>query len=485
MSALRDTNQNVAAQPRNFKNKAFGVEESRNRRRDTTVQLRKTNRDEKLMKRRNVNIEDEEEEDIDETPLATPMASENLQELTDMLYSEDPEVRHRSIQQIRKMLSKDRDPPINTVIETGAVPRIVELLGDVEHPLVQFEAAWTLTNIASGTSEQTKVVVEQGGVIAFVQLLDSPSEDVRDQSVWALGNIAGDSEMCRDYVLKCGAMPGILKVLNNTTTSALIMRNAVWTLSNLCRGKKPYPDFAVTGTALPTLARLLYSQDKEILADACWALSYLSDGEENIKIKSVIEAGVVSRMVELLSHPSEEVKTPALRALGNIVTGNEMETQVVLNANILLQMQALLQSPKANLRKEACWVLSNIGAGTKLQIQSIADANLVPLVIKCAAVDEMRVRKEAIWTLVNMLQGGTEPIVAFLVQQGVITSLVSMMRPDLDPGMLKLVLDGIDKILKVGSKRGLENEYAVFLEEAGGVDAIEALQEHSSDAVYK
>lgn len=51
--------------------------------------------------------------------------------------------------------------------------------------------------------------------------------------------------------------------------------------------------------ALPVLRQLIYLDDEEVLTDACWALSYLSDGP-NDKIQSVIEAGVCPRLVELL-----------------------------------------------------------------------------------------------------------------------------------------------------------------------------------------
>lgn len=75
-------------------------------------------------------------------------------------------------------------------------------------------------------------------------------------------------------------------------------------------------------------------------------------------------------------------QTPSLRAVGNIVTGTDEQTQRVLNSGALALFPALLRHPKNNIQKEAAWTLSNITAGKHSQIQEVVDAGLVPLLVE-------------------------------------------------------------------------------------------------------
>ncbi|KAJ9618962.1 Importin subunit alpha-1 [Taxawa tesnikishii (nom. ined.)] len=459
----------------------FKPDELRRRREEQQVEIRKQKREENLAKRRGIVSRGESApgaslgaapDSDDESGTIESQLNEELPQMVQGVFSDKIDDQIAATTKFRKLLSKERNPQSSVSLRP-------------------FEAAWALTNIASGSAQQTQVVINAGAVPIFVELLKSPEPDVREQAVWALGNIAGDSPQCRDFVLQCGALGPLVALLGDSRKLSML-RNATWTLSNFCRGKTPQPDWATISPALPVLAKLVYSLDDEVLIDACWAISYLSDGS-NDKIQAVIEAGIPRRLVELLMHASTSVQTPALRSVGNIVTGDDVQTQVIINCGALPALLSLLSSTKDGIRKEACWTISNITAGNSSQIQSVIDAGIIPPLINLLANGDFKTRKEACWAISNATSGGLQKPdqIRYLVSQGCIKPLCDLLACP-DNKIIQVALDGLENILKVGEmdKEAAQtgearvNRYALFIEEAGGMEKIHDCQNNANEEIY-
>ncbi|KFK30823.1 hypothetical protein AALP_AA6G030600 [Arabis alpina] len=404
------------------------------------------------------------------------------------IWSDDSDSQLKATNFLRRLLSIEKNPPIDVVVQSGiVVPRMVKFLSRDDFPELQFEATWVLTNIASGTSEHTKVIAESGAIPIFIQLLSSASENVREQAVWALGNIAGDSQKCRDFVLNYNAMMPLLSQINEHTKPSML-RNATWTLSNLCSGK-PKPSFEKTKPALPVLERLVQSTDEEVLTDACRALSYLSHNISNDEIQAVIDAGVIPRLIQLLSHSSSSVLIPALRTIRNIVSGDDDQTQTVLEHQVLPRLLNLLTNTyKKRIKKEACLIISNITARNSNQIQAVIDAGIIPSLVSILQTAEFEVKKQAAWGISNATSSGTHDQIKFMVSQGCIKPICDLLTCP-DQRIITVCLQALENILVVGESEknlghtGDNNLCASMIDEAQGLEKIEILQRHDNNEI--
>mmetsp|Transcript_8324 Transcript_8324/g.18128 ORF Transcript_8324/g.18128 Transcript_8324/m.18128 type:complete len:540 (+) Transcript_8324:113-1732(+) len=489
-----------AAEPRRAHVKSgIDADSARKHRAESKVELRKAKKDDVLQKRRNLHVTEETQEELVLPATAadiSTLAARVLEYVALGAPESHTEQCLQMVRQLRKLLSLERVAPIDEVVGAGLIPAFISLLGHSSE-VMAFEAAWCVTNVASGSAIQCQAVVDAGSVPPLINLLGADSMDVKEQAVWALGNIAGDRPAYRNMILRqCGVTP-LLQMIDAAAQAGQInpMRNATWVLSNLMRGK-PGPERELIEPAIPSIVRLLDIDDEELLADACWALSYLTD-TNNDSISMVVAAGAISPLMRRLGCGIEKVTTPAMRALCNVLTGSDEDTQAVIDAGFLQAVPYALQSTRVRTRKEGCWALSNVAAGTAAQVEALMSTDgLVRLVLERLGLDEFEVKKEALYVAANVLHVfQASPTVhnasraTVLVNNGLIAPLLAMLDVN-DSAVIKLALDAVANLLAAGDalatqpKCGSTNPFLHAFDEAGGIDKLEGLQEHSNTEVY-
>lgn len=467
--------------------KGISADDSRRRREENTIKLRKEKKEEGLAKRRNIQALLESEPDVaaaqssagnvSNIPLSADPQSMAL--LHKQLVGGDLAQQVIALRSFRRLLSIEKNPPVQQCVDLGVVPIFVQCLHRNDCQDLQFEAAWALTNIAS--TDRTQLIVDYNAVGPLVQLLSSSNPDIREQSAWCLGNVAGDSTALRDLVLSHGALPPLLANLAQPHSLSLL-RNCTWTLSNLCRGK-PQPRLEMIQSAMPALAHLVKSEDQDTKIDAAWAISYITDGNDD-RIQPMIDLGVLPTLLQMMSSDITTMVVPALRALGNMVSGNDLQTQAVVDAGALPVLLPLLSHMKKNIRKETCWVISNIAAGTPVQLNSLFQLpNLLPQVIEQLRVGEWDVRREACWVISNVATSGSPDHLKHIVELGVLGPLSELLG-QADVKIITTSLDAIEAVLKSGEKTGQLEHLIQLMNECGGIEALENLQEHQNAKIY-
>jgi len=205
---------------------------------DIAEVLRKDGREKRFAEKRFAEKREMPELNIELLP---NMNIDDLSECAKLIDSPILQQVHLGVLGIRKMVSNYNKSPIKKIINSGVVPKLIDLIDKEKcSPNIKYEAAWCITNLAMGNFDQVKYLTDNGVIPKLLKLMQSEQDYLKDQAIWAIGNIVCENIMFRDMALNEGVLESLIKILE-VTSDANVIKEGCWVISNMVKGTPPPP----------------------------------------------------------------------------------------------------------------------------------------------------------------------------------------------------------------------------------------------------
>jgi len=215
---------------------------------------------------------------------------------------------------------------------------------------------------------------------------------------------------------------------------------------------------------------------------------------DNHKIEVVLQSGCLPRIIQLLTAEDPNISTPALRTIGNILTGSHTQTQIVLSAGALPVLISLLGSPRKTVRREAVWALSNIAAGTPDQIDLLITQGVFTALFHLVQTADIMTKREIVWAICNALSKHSPHVLHHIASIGWINGLIFLLGEE-DSHLVICTLDCLHHFLECGERNKITqgvggsiksiNVYAEIIDRTEGDKVLTRLLEKSeNDLIY-
>lgn len=393
------------------------------------------------------------------------------------------------------------------------------------HPDIKVgeQAAWTIGNIAGEGAAIRDILLAMrcsNGCTLFEQLVamyDAITEQevvtkelkwsTKAVVVWVLSNLCrGKPQPALDLLRPC--FPFLRRVIREAVEWKPALVDAMWTVSYISDGSNDRIQEVLTHNLLKECVdRLLflpkqhavvrrehdYMQGTSVLPPELLAgvFEFLPTSD----LKNVAFGckdwfyDVVCHDVDLYARArsaltdDKTIESVVLRILGNVVTGNDAQTEQALQLGFLdIVEQMAKKHAETKFRKELCWSLSNVTAGNSKQVMKVlARQRIVDFVLKSLQLsqpEELSVVREAAWVVSNSCQGADDKI--SVIRNGwTFGLLIATYRFKSDLKLGRVACEGLEQLL---SERGEEEEEGDEDEEKEEEPAEE--EDGSSDGVH-
>ncbi|KAK4297608.1 hypothetical protein Pmani_029984 [Petrolisthes manimaculis] len=356
--------------------------------------------------------------------------------------------------------------------------------------------------------------------------------------------LSTSSDIPSEQFLEAGILEAA-KINLNTSSSADLLFETVWVISNIASGELTSTQAIEVGGLIKPLVQLVESGETKIKDKSIWALSNLATQGE-VSRNKILEAGFLHHLIDsirnystmsqlshstwalsnifrtpnwmltneevtlaisvvkdiCLSSENKEVLVEALWCL-EFMTSVDSTIQPVIEADILPLVTPNLKSPDQKVQTPAVKVAGNIVATTDVQTDAALEAGiLAPIhnILKNSAMANQR--KDAAWVLSNIAAGPTQQVQK-LLDEGVLLTLYDVISKDSNNvvkeaawALTNLVADwttdqrrqfvdsgGVDSLASLIVKFQKEASSSTLLERA--LDSIDIVLTEDSDNVNR
>jgi hypothetical protein len=373
-------------------------------------------------------------------------------------------------------------------VDTSVVVRRFMGLFQHKNNNVVVSATIAAADFAQGDDAQKQVMVDCGILPRVVTLLTHAEKDVRTQACRIVSNLSEENRIADDALFSCGIIPELARILQ-TETKVAVQMFAVRAIYNVStRASEVQTHYLEQNGVIPPLCTLLGSSSLRIInltlhAMSCY-LAFPNSTSHSDRIMAMIRHGAIPHIIYVLEkqqYDYSDIRWHALSIVNRMISSDDaIPTQAFVDGGILPCLLTLLAHKDAFIREQACLAIRNIAADGEMSIDAIIAADIIPRLLCILDKDEAGVQKQAAIVICTATSLGNEKHIDYLLAVGLLQHLCAMMRTHQDNQTLCYALEGLDRILQ-----DRHNVCAGMMQQCGGVELIQALQQHTFSDVQE
>lgn len=284
---------------------------------------------------------------------------------------------------------------IKELIEANLHEKLIKYLDNNFSDSIHFEVSLIFSQIETESENDIKILLQLRLLPKLIYLFTtSKVENVLNQLLLAFLNLS-NCPLVRILLLHLDILKHILFTMNSITKTSIL--RGITSFLNIfitfCKEKL----LNESQNLLNIFTKLINENDSKICENLLLAIaSFIEINQSTIQM--IIDSNLLKKIVEFLHSENEKVVLASLQVIGNLLSGNENQTNTILSYGVLSMFIKLLESP---IQKHLLfWCISNITSGTPKQLQMVINSGIFPKIIdfskKCT---DILTKSQILWVI--------------------------------------------------------------------------------------